>query len=991
MLFQNQGFLNLTGTPTMQLQATLYTIQAQYWDPIKKSNQPLPPHYWALYKPGDTTVVQCSGPSSDKGVSVMKMPNPFPDADYALAVYPIPNDARTAYTTAKEGWIDLTTNKWFIPSAISPRLDKNKLLRIPQWDSMRKATNNGGGGFIDAPAKVKDNFLKKGLLTKSDIEAYGTDATPWNMQLDYQWLRAHVRYVFVNWKDGKEENLPPGLVVQAVNDKGTVLGSGTAIDDSDGTAYMLIPTTQDKWSTLHLAFQAPKGTRVDLSSPAGTPDQRLTSTGVTPTDRTTRNTLPNAWHSYGMGAAYAATATGTPGNRKTWTDLRKDIAKDGSATEPLIVFQLDDVVLYDKNKLAKVKAGTRFTAFDHLLALRNPDTPATPHYSKGTLGSPLLNQKQVYALTGSVPAPAAPTIMRDLSTRLMVIGTSFYDFEEKRVIGTPGKTLCLGSRAAVLNDHVMVDYRMGSPYFPSNGNFGGPQIHLIEVPNVLDPKANKQLIHMLLFVSCNIKDPKNVLTAPGQSVNDLYKSLNMASERWSQGGPGVPANKDYRIVSKDPSTRNLVIRPRAFFVPVGDDAGAIDITMATGGNRSNMAGPKPGTHFLCFTIGAAKGNLEYYDSALWGVPAAPPAGAQPGDISPRTDNENDSDNVGYTWHTLTHEFGHVLGLPDEYGEELDPRTVDPTQGTQNPRIQGFSPPQQGMQSNYRPFYTDGASVMKGNKIPRLRHMRHHVEALNSDATFASLPNRPYVIRHETLGGSGIEYVRPSNEHPNPYTVQFSDQAIPSGFGMTALFPAGQDEGVAEAMFVAQGAAPTTLAAASQFSALLIVRSRVRFIFDATINAPNQLRTIRNDFINQLYDGKHRMAAGTRFAMTGDATFPRIAVILQPLCACGPSKSGEPADQFTLNFTNAAGATPPAAPAANPFAAGTITTRAINLDIAHFNVFSVLRAILGVPTATAGAGGAPNTANTAVLTVADFANIKSLLDTKLGGTHTAVPF
>jgi hypothetical protein len=965
--FANDGFLNLSGTPTMNLQATLYTLQTQYWDPIKKSNQPLPPHYWALYQPGNTTAVECSGPSSDQGVSVIKMPNPFPDGDYALAVYPIPTDARTAYATAKEGWIDLTTNKWFIPSAISPRLDKNKLVRIPQWDSMRKATNNGGGGFIDAPAKVKDNFQKNGLLTKSDIEPYGTAATPWNMQLDYQWLRAHVRYVFVNWKDGKEENVPPGLVVQAVNDKGTVLGSGTAIDDSDGTAYVLIPATQDKWSTMHLGFQAPQGTRVDLSSPAGAPDQRLTCTGATPADRASRNTLPNVWHSFGMGAAYAATATGTPGTRKTWTDLRKDIAGDGSATEPLIVFQLDDVVLYDTNKLTTVKAGTRFTAFDHLLALRNPDSPATPHYSKGTLGSPLMDQKQVYAMTGSVTAPTAPTSMRDLSTRLIVIGTRFYDIEEKRVVGTPGKTLCLGSRAAVLSDHPMADYTTGSPYLPSNGHMGGPQIHLVNVPSVQDPKAGKQLAHMLLFVSCNVKDPNGVLTGSGPTINDLYKSLNTATERWSQGGPGVPAsNKDYRIVSKDTSNRNAVVRIRAFFSPVPDGSGAIDITMASGGNRSNTAAPTAGTQFLCFRLGASKGNLTYYDSALTG------------DNTPASPAENDSDTLSYTWHTLTHEFGHVLGLPDEYGEELDPSTVYPLAGTTDPRIQGFSPPMEGMQTDFRPFYTDGASLMKGNKLPRLRHLRHHVEALNSDAAFASLPNRPYVIRHETLGGSGIEYVRTANEHLNPYTVQFADQAIPSGFGMTALFPAGQDEGVAEAMFVPQGTGtPTTLPAGSRFDALLIVRSRIRFVFDATVSTLTRLTIIRENFIRKLYDDKHRMAAGTRFAFTGDATFPRIAVILQPLCAAGPSQPGNPADQFTMSFTNAA------TPAANPFGIGSITTAAMSLDVAHFNVFSVLRAILGVPT------GAANTPNPAPLAIADLVNIKTLLDSKLGGTHQAV--
>ena len=196
-------------------------------------------------------------------------------------------------------------------------------------------------------------------------------------------------------------------------------------------------------------------------------------------------------------------------------------------------------------------------------------------------------------------------------------------------------------------------------------------------------------------------------------------------------------------------------------------------------------------------------------------------------------------------------------------------------------------------------------MMKANEAPRLRHLRHHVEALNSNAAFSSLPGLPYVLRHETLGGSGIEYVRPgagTEEHLHPDTAKFVGNAIPGGLGSCALFPTGQDEGVAEAMFAQQGVTPTALPAESQFAAILIVRSRVRFVFDPSIATTIQLQIIRDKFIQQIYDGDHRLASGVRFALTGDATYLRIGVILQPLCAA--NALGPTIEDFKMTFSSA---------------------------------------------------------------------------------------
>jgi hypothetical protein len=387
------------------------------------------------------------------------------------------------------------------------------------------------------------------------------------------------------------------------------------------------------------------------------------------------------------------------------------------------------------------------------------------------------------------------------------------------------------------------------------------------------------------------------------------------------------------------------------------DGGTLDLVMDTGGNRSSARAP------ITLIVPLFNGKVTYYDNALTYDTTCAGSAA------------NDSDGISYCWHTLTHEFGHVLGLPDEYGEELNPEDVDPNQGTRDPRIQGYSSPKEGMPTDYRPFFTDHPAMMKNNMLPRLRHYWHHVEAFNSDAVFAkALPDRPYVLRHETLGGSGIEYVRSGKTHP--YVADFADEKIPGGYGQCALFPVGQDEGVAEAMFARQKTtAATTLVAASRFDALLIVRSRIRFHIDEAIAPLDRLEFIREKFNEKIFDYKHRVAAGFRFGLTGGTKYPRIAIVIQPLFAYG--RSILQSDDFKLIISNK---TPPPA---NPFALPSVGD-SVELDGSHFNVFTIMRAILGAPTAVGGV------ANTAPLTVADFANIAKLADSKLPGTHAPVP-
>jgi hypothetical protein len=957
--FANAGLLNIQGTPTLHLATLLYTIQGQYWDPIKKSNQPLPPHYWALYQPSNVSTIFASAASDATGLCALKIPDTgLPDGEYALAMFPTVADVQKAYMAQNEAWVDLTTNLWVTPPPTTPtRVDRRKQVRIPMWTTNIKAYY--GGGFSDAPPKAKDYFQTKGLLKKDEIEPYGTAATPWNIPIDYGWIKAHVRYLFVNWGVGKEETLPPGLVVVATDAAGKTLGAGTAIDDSDGTAYVLATATIDKWKTMHLGFTVPGGTRVDLSSPAGTPDQRLNCNGSTPDDRTTRNTLPQTWHSYGMGATYAATATGTPAaTRKTWTDLRKDIAADASATEPLIVFQLDDVVLFDRNKLATLAAGTRLTQFDHLLKIRNPD-PAMPYVSTGTFGSPLLDQKTVFPVNS--PTPTAPTVPRDLGIRLVTIENRFYDLEEKRVIGTPGTTLCLGSRAAVLSDHVSANYSAGCSYVDGKGHH---ELHYIEVPFVKDPATGLGLSHLVVYVGSKIT--LNPGTAAAQ--NALYSNLDYASTRWSQGHPGVtqpgatsPA-KDYQIVPADSSKRGTtVVRLRFFYGTRSDGQHKFEIQLTV--DPTPPGRPKKRS----FVQG---GVMTYYDNACIN------------DAATTSPTNKDADGSPAYWHTLSHEFGHVCGLPDEYYEQVDPKVVDTTGSLGLRLTEPFMPAfhqYSGWTTDARPYWGDKFAMMRQNMLLRLRHVWHHARAFSADPAFSKVADHPHLVRNNGYPSGGLDFATPEGNTRNPYTAVFTSP-MTGGLADLLLFPVGEDEGLVEAMM----SPGVPRAAGTRFDALLVVRSKFLFVFNASINQTFQWNTMMA-FHQNFYDTTYRELV--RFQLVGGNRFKSIAVLFHPAYAYASTPATDPT-HFTLNVASMA-AVPPAS---SPFILDNPTT--FNVGVADISSpWPLVRLAMSCKAyVPAAAGATPNRVPaTAVIGLADITPLAGRVDQLLGdavGSRTA---
>ncbi len=966
--FSPKAYSNVSGTPTTTLAVSLYVLHTTYFDPIKKSDQPLPPHAWGLYHTASKKFLSVGQCNDKTGVCTIMKPKDLTAGSYSLQVFPLADATQQPYVTNKEAWIDLDTGDWLdptlVPAAGTPALLKNKILRIPVWTTDLKAKS--GGGFKDAPPKSKDAFGKNGLLKSTDIEPYGSAATPWEMPLDFGWIRSHVAYLFINWKTAKEEtSAPPGLLVEVTDATGKRLGAGGAVDPDDGTAYVLVAATPDKWKGLHVGFALPAAARIDISAdPKPSPDTRLTADGAVPDDRNTRVTLPKAWHSLGQNAFYAPTPGGTATAPKTWDDLRKDLSKDGSATEPVLTFHLNDVALVRAGKLVNIPKDSRLTLFDHLLTIQNPDAQM-PHLTTGKFSSPVLPAKTVYAVDPATP-PTDPTVNRDLGTRLVNYQGSFFDLEESFVSGTVGTTKLLGARAAVAGAHPIALYTAGCKYVDGQGRY---ELHLVPVPFVKDPVTKLDLFHGLVYIGSKVIGQKDV-GAGGKPysanvVSNFYTLLTQAAVRWSQGHPGVAnaglTQKDYRITSEDPGNGSI-IRLRFFFNERSDNKQTFIIALTVDKAKNDRS--------RSFVDGSGS-QMTYYDSAV------------NGDATPGA-NVQDLDNAPGYWHTLAHEFGHVLGLPDEYYEHLPPpdKTIQPTA----PALPGYDQ-YDGWKSGARPYCQDSYAQMRGNRLLRLRHVWHHVRAFNDDAQFKSLKGRPYTVENLSYPGGGLTYKTPAGKPGkdgkvpaaninNPYTPIRDKMPLAD----LILFGVGEDESTVETMF-SPAAGPVARAAGTRFDGILVVRTYYRFVFPAAMAKLDRWNCMTG-FHGGYYDANY--AEAFRFQLTGGTVLKTIAVAFAPHYAAG---GGGPPAHLRINVK---GATAVDA-AKNPLLKDTPGTT-LGLGTPDITPIPILRLVLGGQSWTANPGPA-RTVDASAITIADLTKLAAAVDKMLGdaaGTRVAAP-
>jgi len=869
---------------------------------------PLPPHYWELSSLTDDTVFIRSTRSSKFGVSFLlkgqKLKKSDPADQWILSLRPdIAEDDLPIMTTAREIWIDLDQNTWVLNGEF-PIHDKRKLMRVPLWTSSWKARS---GGFSDGPP---GGFLTSGVVTTAELrKELGTDKRPWKLVVDHNFFRTYVQLRYFNF-DAKVMNVvPPGLCIKALGKRldqksmtqfvGTV-GGGTATDLL-GTVFVLHERTEEQsadvemfWDDIAFSQSGParRVRYVDIKSHV----LERTPASQVPASLKDSYVLPGTWHSVGWEATI-----GFGGPRNLWADLRPKPA-DATPARSLVTtadtpvaFHLDDIVLADTTGLP-LAPFTQSSAigpalvglYDHFLRVRQPDIANNrPQLWATPIVRPYLPGDDGFAAFNEDP---------EQTTRLVVRENRFFDVRDNRVepgSGKLGTVPGVGARIAKEQDHPWVDYLDGVPWLARNGGadkYGMCQIHLIDTPHAKDSRGNglQPLLHVVVSVPCW---PQPV-TQPDDGL--FYQMLLDVEKRWSQGNPGIaPGTKDYAVVPRDPGkTPKECLRFRILLALVSADNGkALKL------KRGMPAGAGVSVEHATNTR-----LVNCADNAL----------------TVKTANSSDADQVSFGRHGMSHEFGHVWGLYDEYPLSEPPPNVTGAHHNGVSRVPSFTQSWSNGRSP-KPFVTDWSALMHNNLRPRLRHYWQFVEALNHESMFsAALPDGPYVLenQHGVYEGGRLRYELPvtTKRFPGSDLVKPWDPIWQGTLGLSdaMLLRLGDDEGSVGNMFQAEvgGKEKPPLRKNQRYDGLLVLRTYFWFDFEGPFvgqTSPDPLEPLDTD--SSFFDAQWRVArklhdliydrktVNPRWLLSlvpnpaafGGAAplFQRIAVLFQPQVEFGP--------------------------------------------------------------------------------------------------------
>ena len=970
----------LRGSPFADLTKVFYAIKGVFHNPSTSTESPLPPHRWMLVG-GWTRKVMLTSPLSDPSTGVTLVQGTKPDYEAWAAAANEPSfvlmlqlDAgpeHDHYMTHREAYIDLDKGVWTTPVQGAP--ETRSLLRIPFWSTDRKIVT--GGGLTDAPLGGASEFTKSGKLPVAEMAPQADPANPWRLVLDEGWRRARIRFFFMNSSQNAQAVTPPGLLVEAHHGtSGTRVGAATALRPGDGTVEILVAS--DSWDKVNFTFTKPTGYNIDMTLPPpaspSTADLRMVK--AMSGDGSRYYFVPNQWHSWHAPASEGPTPT--PGSREVWQDIRARLTTNGTLVAELI-FHWDDVVLLNKSGTESIAANTRCTVLDRKLAIIEPHTTATP--PRPDLTDLTKRSMSQVGLEGPViPAEALfdPSSPTEDQARLVCVEGQLYDLNTKRVTGTPFKARRIGTRAAVLDDHPIEDYSEQCPHMSFPGAPRGHyQVRLIRVPQFNDSAGFSIDEHLMLLVPIRVGagatfnavtgDTPPVVAAKSaakqNAERDIYTILAYAMERWSQGHPGItPSNassnsKDYRIA--DPALATEGCRIRAYFPVTGAGNHLFEIEMAY---------DDPSSPERSYCLGT---KMVYYSSSM------------SGDVSTSGATENDSDGVQYAWHTLSHEFGHVFALPDDYAENVTPRNIHvslSTVGSGYARLPAYNttynqtkvPPLNYNTNTFagtsvRPYNNDDKSLMRYNRCPRLRHYWQHVRSYNI------LTSKSHRLRHHDFDTSGIVFDTESDRCPYaPRGTITSPGTLRSDL---VVFPVAHDEGTTEGMFQVGGAigtGTTTVPAAGRMDGLVVVWFRLEFAFDAGIT-PMQRWDEMRVFYNEFYDG--RFDPHVRFRLTGGSTLSSIGIVMAPAYAYIDSTTAPVDAQTHLRLNYRAGA------GADPFV--TNLGQTITISRGQLNPWCLSRLVLGFRSYTTSPGG-PSRADFP-LTAADFSGVATEVDKLLG--------
>ena len=843
------------GAYVVPLARARFILKAQFFHPIKESDQPLPLHQFYMFcvKPKGGAPAVMGEPSQADGVSwlnyTLDATEDVPGTFWALAWRPLrPRPDGSVVPTddvgVGEAWLDLDKMEWVDFKDIG-FIEKRKLLRLPLWASFLKAQQ---GGFVESPKGT--SFGSTGMLSydDNDLKPYGDPKKPWKIQVDHGLFRSYVRFAYYDLKEKARKPVPPGLVVHAQGERflsGPAAGTqsrvaaGTAIDD-DGTVYMVHERTKAhlaKAKFEYFFFTGKLGTDdhgiIDFSKTA--PRDKITVVSKDPSDkRDERYLLPREWQSFGMQSWTKVDGNDFPQRQ----DFKKMRTEDTTKSKPLF-FHLDDAVIaagpFDP---VDVKKDARMTLFDHLMTMRLPDDKK-PHFWKTVLPRNYLSAEDAVYLKGEGIEKV---------TRVVFHEGILYELREARVQAIDksafGKTQCIGARAAItgqFDDKLqMVSYLSGNPSMPDYlGQVKGRSVqHLLDVSADVKHQVggvDVKLLHLISWVPCFFE---NKLGAAGKATFDAaIPFLNAAAERWDQTHPGhpgqpaanrVPAEYVLAPVDDDGAIKaNMrVVRVRHFFCEVPSTVNAAGTASSTYGDavkivitQSSDPNARAGANSLTHTVTCYKGDI--------GPIFGPADDAEPG--------QDTSSNR----FTLAHEMGHILGFPDEY--------IEGNLGGTPPTTLGWKYASWGQymidSAAARPFGTDGPAMMNNNNKPRLRHFWHYANRITTEAGFVKMVDpKPYFpINLAKATGGKLVLERPfsalSTDTQSAYHPASSGFFPDASHRCDAVFyRLATDEGTVERMYKkTAGEINTATAADKIYDGVVLIRIKFMVQLDPTDN------------------------------------------------------------------------------------------------------------------------------------------------------------